>query len=190
MGTKKSTRVAKRSPATETDAEILERAAPGSIAHILAKSPGGFEGALARLEAAKSAGKDTWEMLREEVAAQTVAATETEPALGQEDLDRIHAFLANQQRLGGTIFHAHIQERIARGRMAIHNLALGRVVTFTREECADVLCFIHCTEPAELLDPNNHGDAPDPYMGLLNVLEAIEESLRAEPAQRSAEARR
>jgi hypothetical protein len=95
----------------------------------------------------------------------------------QCERDHIHAYLENQRRLRGTDFHDHIQDRIDGGREAIGALASARITQFTLEQCADVACFMHCTAPADLLDPKSHEES-DPYMGFVYVMVVLEESIR------------
>jgi hypothetical protein len=104
---------------------------------------------------------------------------------------RIHAFVASMRPLRGCVFGDDIQEANRRGRTIIERLALsakgGAIprLLLSCAEVADVLSFIHCSEPVEPATWWRDIDAEVSHTcGYTITLEALEKSLRAIAADR------
>ena len=104
----------------------------------------------------------------------------------QEDCENIIDFMDGMRPLRGVVYGDSIRDQMESGRSLI--LKIGRAFdrgdapTLTAGECADILTFIHCSESPEPLDWYSDEGGPR-VSGLMKVLSAIEESLRAMGAQ-------
>jgi hypothetical protein len=98
-------------------------------------------------------------------------------SLDDEARADILAWLDNQKPMQDVIYKDEIQERIDRGREAIQALLDG-ADSLSRAQALDIVTFMHSTEPAQPLDPRSY-DSPHSFCGQLNLLDIIEQSLRA-----------
>lgn len=106
--------------------------------------------------------------------------------------NRIRAYLASVRPMRDVDFGGETDEANQRGRSLIERLAISAADTadvpplrLSAGQVADVLSFVHCSEPIDPanwhVDPDNE---PSHLVGLTLVLSALEASLRAaEPTE-------
>ena len=96
---------------------------------------------------------------------------------------RIRAYLASIRPMRDVIYQADIEEANQRGRALIERLALSAEegdlpsLRLTAEGAADVLSFIHCSEPVDPATWWAYGEISH-VCGFNDVLKAVEASLR------------
>ncbi|HXR91087.1 MAG TPA: hypothetical protein VN750_12510 [Steroidobacteraceae bacterium] len=204
MATIKSTRAGKaqspprRSRAGKAQSRLKPAAAPagnfdwaaagmgGSIAQMLYESPGGIEGALERLKAAKAAGRQPSVAIA--VGEESPAANEPQCHPMDRTDNRIRAYLASVQSLSGIA-----SQEIDVGRELIERMAFTAKgdqypeLRLTPNECADVLHYLADRKPVEpgawWNDPPK--GSPSHVCGFYLILEILARSLRTANQQRS-----
>src|SRR6185437_6259751 len=128
MSTSKKSRAAKaqsrptvRAAARSNGVDWAAVGAEGSIAHMLSESPGGIEGALERLRAAKAAGLQPSFAIA--VGDEAVANDEPQCHPMERTDNRIRAYLASLRGISGVEhYHGDIAEAHMRGRGLIERI--------------------------------------------------------------------